>query len=472
MLGTFVAVYGTISTPAVSTYAIDGTVVHTLAASNMNNSRQYMQLFFSSQLPNGRHTLVINSTFPQANLWLDYLEYTRTAEVQTTTSATASTAVASSSAAGTNSSSSPGPPLSTIIGGTLGGVVALLLLLTLIVFHQRQRLRANAAKGAEAAKTMSPAPSGKGNESGAARILGSGTSGIAELLIFHPVDTVAKRLMSNKAKVVSFSSLSSIIFRDASAATLPRKLLSLFPGLGYAAGYKVAQRVYKFGGQPWFNDLINKHYKTGFTNTFGERKGKLMMQATAGRSVCLPQSQKKSRLTRVVGSLTGIGEVVLLPLDALKIKRQVNPEAFRGRGVVRIFLEEGTTLYRGWGWTMARNAPGSFALFGASAFTKDYVLGVSDYSKATWTQNFIASVAGAVASITIAAPLDVVKTRIQNANFEHKVHGLKVVSELVKNEGVTAFFKGLTPKILVVGPKLVFSYTLAQSLIPFFANYV
>ena len=53
---------------------------------------------------------------------------------------------------------------------------------------------------------------------------------------------------------------------------------------------------------------------------------------------------------------------VLLPLDALKIKRQVNPEAFRGRGVVRIFMEEGSTLYRGWGWTIARNAPGSFAV--------------------------------------------------------------------------------------------------------------
>jgi len=60
-------------------------------------------------------------------------------------------------------------------------------------------------------------------------------------------------------------------------------------------------------------------------------------------------------------------------------------------------------------------------LFGASAFTKDYVLGVSDYSSATWTQNFVASIAGAVASITVAAPLDVVKTRIQQANFENKV---------------------------------------------------
>jgi len=93
-------------------------------------------------------------------------------------------------------------------------------------------------------------------------------------------------LKNNKTKKqVSFSSLSPIIFRDASTAPIARKFLSLFPGLGYAAGYKIAQRVYKFGGQPWFNDLINKHYKSNFTNTFGERKGKMMMQATAGRYV-------------------------------------------------------------------------------------------------------------------------------------------------------------------------------------------
>ena len=138
---------------------------------------------------------------------------------------------------------------------------------------------------------------------------------------------------------------------------------------------------------------------------------------------------------------------VLLPLDVLKIKRQVNPEAFRGRSFARILAEEGTALYRGWGWTMARNAPGSFALFGASAFTKDYVLGVEDYSKATWGENFVASVAGAVASITVVAPLDVVKTRIQQANFEKKVSGVTVVRDLVRNEGVGAFFKGLTPKV-------------------------
>lgn len=61
-------------------------------------------------------------------------------------------------------------------------------------------------------------------------------------------------------------------------------------------------------------------------------------------------------------SLIGIGEIILLPLDVLKIKRQTNPEAFRGRGVLRIVRDEGFGLYRGWGWTAARNAPGSFAV--------------------------------------------------------------------------------------------------------------
>ena len=75
------------------------------------------------------------------------------------------------------------------------------------------------------------------------------------------------------------------------------------------------------------------------------------------------------------------------------------------------------------------------------------MFGIQDYHKATWGQNFVASVAGAVASITVAAPLDTVKTRIQNANFENKVSGMTVVKELIKNEGPGALFKGLTPKV-------------------------
>jgi len=46
------------------------------------------------------------------------------------------------------------------------------------------------------------------------------------------------------------------------------------------------------------------------------------------------------------GSFVGIGEIALLPLDVLKIKRQTNPEAFRGRGVMKVVADEGMGLYR------------------------------------------------------------------------------------------------------------------------------
>ncbi|KAF9918118.1 hypothetical protein FBU30_000370 [Linnemannia zychae] len=305
---------------------------------------------------------------------------------------------------------------------------------------------------------MSPPMSkSKHSESAAARLCGSGTSGFLELIIFHPIDTVAKRLMSNQTRLIvpgqswkaTLAQTNLVIFKDAASTTFFKKYASLFPGLGFAAGYKILQRVYKFGGQPFVNEFLNRHYRTGFNNAFGEKTGKAMMHATAG-------------------SLVGIGEIALLPLDVLKIKRQTNPDAFRGRGVIKIVVDEGMGLYRGAMWTAARNAPGSFALFGGNAFVKEYVFRLEDYSRATFFQNFCASIGGSVASITVAAPLDVVKTRIQNRNFESPESGVSIIRNMIRNEGLGAFFKGLTPKLLVVGPKLVFSFTVAQQLIPWF----
>ena len=45
-------------------------------------------------------------------------------------------------------------------------------------------------------------------------------------------------------------------------------------------------------------------------------------------------------------SLIGVGEVALLPLDVLKIKRQTAPETLKGRNIFKIFWDEGLGLYR------------------------------------------------------------------------------------------------------------------------------
>jgi len=41
---------------------------------------------------------------------------------------------------------------------------------------------------------------------------------------------------------------------------------------------------------------------------------------------------------------------------------------------------------------------------------------------------------------------------------------------MMATEGPTALFKGLVPKLLMTGPKLVFSFWLAQTLIPAFGK--
>ena len=144
-------------------------------------------------------------------------------------------------------------------------------------------------------------------------------------------------------QVNSVAKFNAVIFKDKANASFGKKFVSLFPGLGYAAGYKVLQRIYKYGGQPVARDYLTQHYGSNFEAAFGKKTGKALLASTAG-------------------SLIGIGEIILLPLDVLKIKRQTNPEAFRGRGVLKIVRDEGFGLYRGWGWTAARNAPGSFAV--------------------------------------------------------------------------------------------------------------
>lgn len=298
------------------------------------------------------------------------------------------------------------------------------------------------------------------NSSAVPRLAGSAFAGVVELFGFHPVDTIAKRLMSNATAIrtpgmsvaVTVDTYSKVIFRDAYTASPLRKYTSLFPGLSFAAGYKILQRIYKFGGQPFAREYVD--------SVFGQQ----LLRA------CNNDKQRaKIWLNALSGAAVGVGEVALLPLDVLKIKSQTNPDALRGRGLVTILREERLSgLYRGAGWTAARNAPGSFALFGANAFVKSRVFGLENFSDATFGQTFVASIVGGVASITVASPLDVIKTRIQKADFGSGVSGTQILKDLLRNEGPGALFKGLLPKVLIVGPKLVFSFTIAQHMIGIF----
>jgi hypothetical protein len=72
----------------------------------------------------------------------------------------------------------------------------------------------------------------------------------------------------------------------------------------------------------------------------------------------------------------------------------------------------------------------------------------------------------------VAQPLDVIKTRVQSHSFETPESGMSVIRNLLKNEGPAGLVKGVVPKLLIVGPKLVFSFTVAQHVIAFLEKFL
>lgn len=298
-----------------------------------------------------------------------------------------------------------------------------------------------------------------GDKSSMAYLKGSALSGVMEIGLFHPADTVAKRLMSNTRQViftrplkVDTAVLGETLFQHNVNAGPLRKFSGLFPGISFGAAYKVLQRTYKWGSQPllkgWLDNAAGDHYRA----VFGKKTGTDLMNACAGAAV-------------------GAGEVLILPLDVLKIKSQVNPDMLKGVGIFEIIRKERMGLYRGWNWTVARNMPGSFALFGVNSLVYTRLFDIDGPRSATFGQIFVASILGGTASITVASPMDVIKTRIQNKPLGNTQTGMSFLRDLIKKEGSGAFFKGLTPKLLLVAPKLVFGFTVAQWLIARFQDH-
>jgi hypothetical protein len=270
------------------------------------------------------------------------------------------------------------------------------------------------------------------------KILGSSISGVMEIAIFHPVDTISKRLMYNKGKV-SNNNLNSIIFKDSHNGNFFSRYKSLYPGTKFALNYKVLQRTYKYGGQSVLSSYIS--------NDNDSKNVKIMKQAAAG-------------------GLIGAGEVSLLPLDILKIKSQTNPKQFENRSMLSILRSYSIrSLYKGTGWTIARNVPGSFALFGTNSLIKNGIMDIKEGEKSSLIQTSISSTFSSFASILVSSPMDVIKTRIQAS--ENAENGSRVIKDIISKEGFGAFYKGIIPKLTLVGPKLIFSFTVAQQLIQY-----
>ena len=274
-------------------------------------------------------------------------------------------------------------------------------------------------------------------------LLSSAIAGLLEPFLFHPFDTISKRLMVHGERLVSWKDVKQVVWRR-----------TVYDGFGFAMIFKIFQRIYKFGGQPIANDIVWNWIGPGWTKKYGKENSKPFVNA-------------------ITGALIGAGEVILTPIDILKIKMQTNPDSLRGKSILKLVRADLSSFYAGFGWTIVRNVPGTFVLFGGNAWIKENIFLLDDYKSASFFQNTCSSAGAAILSIIVSAPLDVIKTRIQKGDFNaKKVSGFQIARHMFFVEGISSFFKGLIPKLFMVAPKLIFSFTVAQSLVPVFEKII
>ena len=154
----------------------------------------------------------------------------------------------------------------------------------------------------------------------------------------------------------------------------------------------------------------------------------------------------KTLLAGGAGMLVGAGEIILLPLDILKVKLQTG---IKDPAAQKTFMDVWRTEnpYKGVTVTALRNMKGSFSFFAVR----------EELKKDKYRENYhitagMANAAATAASISIAVPYDVIKTRMQADSRALKPR--EVLADTIKNEGFSALTKGGFAKLATQGPKL------------------
>ena len=224
-------------------------------------------------------------------------------------------------------------------------------------------------------------------------------SGFSEMLIFHPFDTIGKRIM-NEGKNTSFK--------------------NLYKGVGYAGLYRIPQRIFKFSAQPIINDKVK--------STIGENK---------------------KRNAFISGAIVGASETILMPFDILKIRAQTNT---LNNGLFGLIKTNPTALFKGAKYTAIRGSISSSCLFGVKAISDDMY---KDHTKLS--KHVIGSTYAGLSAVMLASPFDVLKTRAQTGSYNGNI-----LKELIIKEGYRGLFLGIVPKTIVISPKLIFSFFIAS----------
>ncbi|XP_033101880.1 mitochondrial glutamate carrier 1-like isoform X2 [Anneissia japonica] len=298
-----------------------------------------------------------------------------------------------------------------------------------------------------------------------AKCINGAVAGVVGVTCIFPIDLVKTRLQ-NQQSARGSRLYNSLI--DCFIKTLRQEgFRGLYKGYGVNVALISPEKSIKLAGNDIFRALLSKNgeaipmYKQILAGggaglcqvviTTPMEMLKIQLQ-DAGRSANLnslrnmPQgppgelSSKLSPLLTRAYSATAAGSRTP---TALEISR----ELFRAKGIMGV--------YRGFGATLMRDIPFSMLYFPLFAYLNEK--GVPyEGGRATFGHSFVSGCLAATCASLSVNPIDVIKTRLQllkQAKGEQCYTGiLDCAMKIYKNEGVSAFFKGASCRMLVIAP--------------------
>ncbi|KAK0635283.1 mitochondrial carrier domain-containing protein [Bombardia bombarda] len=215
-----------------------------------------------------------------------------------------------------------------------------------------------------------------------------------------------------------------------------------------------------------------------------KRETPLGLQASAPSGSPTPLAIT-SKAIFLAGLSAGVTEAVAVvtPMEVIKIRLQAQQHSMSdptdvpkcrnaGHALFTVVREEGFgALYRGVSLTALRQGTNQAANFTAYTYFKEQLYNYQpEYVGGTlpgYQTTLIGLVSGAMGPFS-NAPIDTIKTWLQKTPAQEGVSALqritRIAGDMFRQEGVSAFYKGVTPRVMRVAPGQAVTFTVYEFL--------
>ncbi|CCF59126.1 hypothetical protein KAFR_0G00930 [Kazachstania africana CBS 2517] len=292
-------------------------------------------------------------------------------------------------------------------------------------------------------------------------LLAGGSAGLMEALVCHPLDTIKVRMQIYRKSTVEMNAAENLaikppgFIRTGTSIYSQEGFLALYKGLGAVVIGIIPKMAIRFSSYEWYRSLLASP-STGTVSTGNTFIAGLLAGVTEAVMVVNPMEVVKIRLQSQHLTTTTTKSITA------KYKNAIH-------AAYTIVKEEGPrALYRGVSLTAARQATNQGANFTVYSKLKEYLQKNQNLTTLpSWQTSCIGLISGAIGPFS-NAPLDTIKTRLQKDKSikSDKTSSWKRIgaigSQLIKEEGFRALYKGITPRVMRVAPGQAVTFTVYE----------